>query len=238
MLTVACVWVRGPVPFTSDAVVRLRRMVRRYLSRPHQFVCLTDRPWLLPSDLRTIPIESLPHAVPPNGRGYWAKIELFNRRHGLTGRVLYLDLDSVVVDSLEPIVDAPAPFAITADALIAERAHLTRDRYGRLLVRRFNSSVMVWDAASAYDLYDDWSVRETARLSTDQDWIGERRPDALALPYAWFPRLSRLVASGQLLPLPADAKVVLAKKPKPHDALRRWPWFDAWWGGWREEAVA
>lgn len=227
MLTVCCVWVRGPVPYTSDYVVRLERMVRRYLDRPFDFVCLTDQPSELPSSIGRIRIQSLATAVPRNGVGYWNKVSLFYQAVGFRGRVLYIDLDSLLVSDLSPIVDYPAPFAITEDALVKERAHLDTDRYGRKLVRAFNSSVMVWDAGFGADIYNAWTPDVAQRLSTDQDWIAERYPTAAAMPYAWFPRISR-----QQPPWPDEAKVVLVKKPKPHEAVARWPWFEQAWGGW------
>lgn len=224
MLTVACVWVAGPVAYTADYVRRLRRMVTRYLERPHRFVCLTDRPSELP-DVETIAIESFAGQVPDNGAGYWAKVRLFDPAVGFASRVLYLDLDVLVVGDLAPIVDFPAAFALTEDALVLERAHLDRDRYGRQIVRRFNSSVMVWEGGLYADLWTLWTPDVAQRLSTDQDWIAERYPTAGALPLAWFPRISRVQP-----PWPDDAKVVLVKKPKNHEAVERWPWFEPLWG--------
>lgn len=233
-LTVACVYVRGPYPYTADYVRRLQCMVRTHLARPHRFVCLTDRPEEL-AGIETIRIPSLTGVVPRNGEGYWAKVRLFDRSLGLTeGRMLFLDLDTLVVADLSPIVDFPAPLALTTDALVEERAHLNTDRYGRRLVRRFNSSVIVWDGGGFHGLYDDWSPAVAERLSTDQDWIGEQAIAAQGMPLAWFPRISQLVKDEAFArtgaPMPAAAKVVLVKKPKNHECQARYPWFDAQWG--------
>lgn len=239
MLTVCCVLVAGPVAgYSVDYVVRLEWMVRRYLARPFRFVCLTDGTrGQLPDPIETIRIPSSAAWVPVNGRGYWAKLQLFNPAHGFTGRLLYLDLDTLVVAPLDAIVDFPASLALTADALVLERAHLTSDRYGRRLHRRFNGSVMVWDGGTHHHLFTNFTPDVTWRLSTDQDWIGEQAIDAAGMPLAWFPRISQLVTDPGFAatggPYPPDAKVVLTKKPKNHDAIARWPWFDAQWGGWR-----
>lgn len=226
MLTVACVYVRGPFPYTAEYVVRLERMVRQRLDRAFRFVCLTDRPDEVPSEIEAIRVPSFAGRVPDNGVGYWAKVRLFDRSLGLRGRVLFLDLDTLVTADLAPIVDVPASLALTADALVEERRHLTTDRYGRALVRRFNSSVMVWDAGAHDALWDDWSPDVAQRLSTDQDWIGEQAPSAVGMPLAWFPRISQVSP-----PWPAEAKVILVKKPKNHICAERWPWFDRLWGG-------
>jgi len=227
MLTVACVFVHGPYPYTAEYVIRLQRMVARYVKLPHRFVCLTDRANELPADISVIPIASMSSVVPRNGAGYWNKVRLFDPTLGLTGRVLYIDLDSIIVAYLDPIIDMPASLALTTDALVVERAHLDTDRFGRKIVRRFNSSVMVFDSGACDDLWQRWTPLVAQRLSTDQDWIGEQAPDAKGMPIEWFPRISQVRP-----PWPAEAIVVLVKKPKNIQAVERWPELDAWWGGW------
>lgn len=213
-LTIACVWVQANVPYGSKYVTTLRSMVERHLSREHRFVCLTDRPYLLPRTIETQEV-AIPRGVP----GWWAKVLLFNRQRTLGERVLYLDLDTVVVDQLEPIVDFPAPFALVPDA------GTFRPRTAHRVIKRFNSSVMVWSAGSVESLYDNWNGSVTARLWGDQDWIGEQMPGAATMPIEWFPRLSELRGQPPL----TEAKVVLSKKPKNVEAALRWPWFrEAW----------
>lgn len=221
MTTVACVFVRSDGPdefaYTVDYVTRLHVMVTRWIDRAFRFVCLTDRPELMPASVEAVPVAKLPVLAP------WTKVELFNPCRDWTGRVLYLDLDSLIVAPLAPILDVVADFAITADPTNAKNR--TRDRFGRQIVRRFNSSVMVWDSGAATDLYTAWSPAIADRLSGDQDWIGEQRPDAVTLPRAWFPRVSELQGE----PPTDPAKVVLCKVPKNHLAAERWPWVDALW---------
>lgn len=213
-LTVACVFVQGHVAFSVEYVTRLRAMVRRHVGRPFRFVCLTDQPEIMPSGVEPISIEHHPGL-----KGWWAKIELFNPAHGLQGRVLYLDLDTLIVAPLAPIVEFPEPFALAPTAGTFEGTAALK------VVKRFNSSVMVWDVGETEDLFKQWSPAVALRLWGDQDFIGERRPDAAAMPLEWFPRLSEVSP-----PLPRAAKVILAKKPKNHIAAQRWPWFRELWG--------
>ncbi len=209
MITVACVLVRGHVPFTADYVTRLRSMVARHLALPHRFVCLTDR---------EIPgVETIPITAPKGCFAWWAKLRLFDPAVGLTGRVLYLDLDTLVVADLAPIVEYPAAFALVPDGAPGFQPKSHR------VVHRFNSSVMVWDGDSP-QLWQDWTPKNATMLWGDQDWIGERLPDAAAMPAEWFPRLS--VARPPWL----EAKVVLCKKPKNAAAALQWPWFAEAWG--------
>lgn len=216
-LTVACVFVQGEYPYTVEYVTRLRAMVERWIDRPFRFACLTDRPELMPEGVEAIQVEKL-HGFAP-----WTKLELFNPEREWTGRVLYLDLDSLIVASLAPIIDVQAPFAITADP--TNKKNRTHDSFGRAIVRKFNSSVMVWDGGTQTDLYTEWAPTDADRLSGDQDWIGERRPKAVTMPREWFPRLSEL--NGQ--PPVDPAKVVLVKVPKNVVAAERYPWFEQLW---------
>jgi hypothetical protein len=213
MTTVVCVWVRGHVPFTAEYVTRLYGMVDRWIDRPFRFVCLTDRPEKLPSRISTVRI------VPPRGcKAWWTKVQLFRPTTSIEGRVLYLDLDTLIVGPLAPILDYPAPFAL------APHAGMFQGQDGLAVVKRFNSSVMVWNAGEQAALYDSWTPIVAKRLFGDQDFIGEQCPEAAAMPAAWFPRISAVQP-----PFGPDAKVVLVKKPKNIEAAKRWPWFrEAW----------
>lgn len=108
LLTVACVWRTGGIYDSGSYVEKLARGVARNLTVPHRFVCLTDS--VTPMDgVETIPLRE-------NWRGYWSKIELY--RPGLfKGPVLYLDLDSVVVGSMDRLAAADAPLLVAWDML-------------------------------------------------------------------------------------------------------------------------
>ena len=210
-LTVACVFVKANVSYGVEYVSNLRAMAARHLQRPHSFVCLTDRPWLLPAG-----VEAMPIAHDARVAGWWAKVRLFDANR-FDGRVLYLDLDSVVVQSLNPIVDFDAPFALVP------HAGTFQPRSGHKVVRRFNSSVMVWDAGVP-PTFDD--VEPLAKeYWGDQDILAERAPDAAVMPAEWFPRLSDLSGS---VPGPS-ARVVLCKKPKNTIAADIHPWLAKAW---------
>lgn len=214
MLTVACVWVRGNVPYSSTYVARLASMVRRNLDRDCRIVCLTDIPRLVPKGVEAIRI------VKPSGAGWWAKMQLFSPHVGLKGRVLYLDLDTLVVGPLGPMVDYPEPFALAPDA------GNFQPRNGLSVVKRFNSSVMVWNAKEQAELFHRWTPDVMKRLHGDQDFIGEQCPGAATFPLAWVPRLSEIKDEGVI---PEAARVVLCKVPKNIEAAARWPWFAARW---------
>jgi len=227
-LTVACVWVRGPYAgYSPEYVRRLERMARRWIDRPFRFVCLTDRPADVAPLANVEPIEIPTWSKPADG--YWAKVQLFNPAIGLFGRVLYLDLDSLIVGSLDPIIDFRADLALIDDPPRADAP--TVDRWDRQIVRRFNSSVMPFDAGAHDAIAQVWQAPVAYRLSTDQDWIAELRPGAAAMPAEWFPRFSLCAAARDTTGRwPDGARVVLVKKPKNHEAAARFGWFDQEWG--------
>lgn len=210
-LTVTCVLVRGHVDFTPEYVTRLRSMARRTLPA-HRFVCFTDQKELLPG------VECVDVTRPRGCFAWWAKLNLFDPRNGLTGRCVYFDLDTLLLKNLEPIYER-SDFALAPDG-----APNFRPRDGREVVKRFNSSVMSWDAGLWSGLYSSWTPRVAEKFWGDQDWIGWMHPEATALPAEWFPRLSAARP-----PWPDDAKVVLCKKPKNAEAARKWSWFEKEW---------
>jgi hypothetical protein len=218
MTTVACVFVKGHVPFTSDYVRKLASMVYRWMDRPYRFVCLTDK------KESNFGSKVEPIRIPWTGefRGWWAKVSLFDPALNLTGRVLYLDLDTLVVGPLAPILDFPAPFALIPHAGRFD------GRDGLQVVKRFNSSVMVWNAGEQAALYTEWTPAIAAELHGDQDWVGQQAPNAAPMPLEWFPRISEITAGG-VFNVPAAAKVVLVKTPKCEEAARRWPSFREVW---------
>jgi hypothetical protein len=219
-MTVTCVFVRGEYPYTAEWVTRLYAMVARWIDRPFRFVCLTDQP-----EAFEAPIETVRIAADPRYQAYWAKLELFNPARDWSGRVLYLDLDVLIVAPLAPIIDHPAAFVITDDPPSGHKKPRTHDRFGKQIVRRFNSSVMAWDGGAQTAIYRAWTPAVAEAFSGDQDYLGLECGHAVGLPRAWFPRLSEV----QGPPFDPDVKVILTKFPKNDVAVTRFPWFAELW---------
>jgi hypothetical protein len=220
-LVVACVLVQGHVGFTPDYVFKLKSMVARHLSRPHRFVCLTDHPESL------LGVETIAIPTPRGHFAWWSKLELFNPKHEAlrSGRILYLDLDVLVIDALEPIVDYACGISFVPDD-----APNFKGKGEMKVVKRFNSSVMCWEADASLDrIYQDWTPDVAKRLWGDQDWLGEQLPNASKMPLHWFPRLSQVTTKGKVDSAIKNGKVILCKKPKNAEAARQWPWFAKAW---------
>ena len=96
-------------------VNRLYAMVRRHLSGNFRFVCLTDDASGVRAEVQCLPIPplQLPPGTPERG---WTKLTVFGSQlHGLQGTALLLDLDIVIVDTIDVFFELPGEFLIIHD---------------------------------------------------------------------------------------------------------------------------
>ena len=78
-------------------------MVSRHLSYPFHFICFTDRSNGIRPEVECLPLPELGVKVPAEAPGKWPKQALWAEDlFGLQGVALFLDLDSVIVNSIDP----------------------------------------------------------------------------------------------------------------------------------------
>jgi len=165
MPIVACVLKSGGM-YTRAHVRILEAMVTRHL-QIERFVCLSD------VDLQLKNVERIP--LRHNWPGWWAKCELFTPRLFPAGaRVLYLDLDMLIVGDLSDMASRTEPFLIAGDTY---RRPPKRPTIG------LQSSLMMWTAGETDDIYSDFAKRPAQLMRKyqqlgDQGWIEEKRPNA------------------------------------------------------------
>jgi len=95
--------------YGPEYVNRLHAMVKRHLTLDFQMVCLTDDATGIHPDVRCLPIPALdlPPGSPERG---WTKLVTFSEDlHGLQGTALFLDVDVVIVGSLDGFFRAARP---------------------------------------------------------------------------------------------------------------------------------
>ncbi len=112
MVNVICM--KWGTKYGPEFVNKLRSMVKRHLARPHRFICFTDDGSGLTSDIE---IKSLPPMdLPPDKERGWRKLSTFNAPLAdLIGPTLFLDIDVVIVGSLDCFFDHPGEFCIIHD---------------------------------------------------------------------------------------------------------------------------
>ena len=131
-ITIATVLRSGGM-FDPSWVDKLYRGVARHLHRDFRFVCLTDFTTGFKEDVEIIPLK---HKWPTKQ----AKIELFRPDLDL-GRVLYMDLDTVILGSLEDICSYDGMFAMLRDFSAPLRSY-------------YGSGVMAWGPGYGESIYE------------------------------------------------------------------------------------
>jgi alpha-N-acetylglucosamine transferase len=217
MLTVACVYWEGmwkgkPTIYDQTWVEKLQRAVAKNLSIPHQFVCLSN---MFSSRYDILPLEN-------NWPGWWSKLELF--KPGLfTDRVLYLDLDVLILKDLTSMAILPSHFMI-AKGRATHGLHINRGQ--GLEVRRYQGSVMMFDPGQADDLYIQFDPKfDMKKYHSDQDYIGDLFPTLDLFPHQWIRKLEECPDG---IP-PKEAKIVLCIPDKNDVAAEKHKWVKDLW---------
>lgn len=183
MITVVSAEWRNYLGRADEYIDKLRAGVARHLRAAHRFECLR---------LDDSPLT-----------GWFRKLEVF-RPGRFKGRVLYLDLDSVVVGPLDPLVYRKGA------------VHLAHWGWSRNI---HFGGVWVFDAENeGRAIWNEWRPEVAAEFENDQDWITTLRvfdplPKGLVVSYRYHCRNR----------LPGGASVVAFHgKPKPHEVADPW----------------
>lgn len=227
--------------YGPEYVNNLARGVARHLKRPHRFVCFTDDTTGLDAGIEALP---LPELNLPEGKTdrRWRKLALF--RHdlaGLRGTALFLDLDLVIVDDLEPFFAHPGKFLIIRDddlfrAKPLRRVNPERDRFlhsvGNSSVFRYEigahgyiHDAYVADPEAAMAKYEISQQFQSAQLAAHGDLAYWPSDWCVSFKNACVPRGLRSYLGDPVLPEGAKI-VVFAGNPKMTEVLegggQRW----------------
>ena len=194
MNTLVCVKVG--TKYSADYVNKLASMAKRHTTVPYDFYCLTDDPCGV--DAKTMIVKKLP-------KNWWAKLFIFNVLWQ-SPRVVYLDLDTVIVDNIDFLFRYDGEFCILKD----------------FWMPCYNSSVMAFRAGFGYKLwkeYEDSAGLVEASYPGDQDFITAQVPNADLWP-------KYLVGSYKANCLNDGPKkfpiVCFHGEPKPHQFTEGW----------------
>lgn len=243
--------------YGPEYVNNLAEGVRRHLARPHRFICFTDDATGLDAGIEALPLPDL--GLPPGHKdSRWRKLALFRRDlAGLQGTALFLDLDLVVMDALDPFFDLPGDFFIIRDddlfrAKPLRKVNAARDAF---LHSVGNSSVFryrIGDHAYILDAFLADPSAATGAFEISQQFQSAQLAAHGHLKY--WPKGWCVSFKNDCVPrglksylrdpaLPAGAKIVVfAGNPKMSDVLRgrggKWyrrignlDWLRRAWGG-------
>jgi len=205
----------------------LHRAVGKRLSRPHRFYCCTDDPSGLDEGIEVIPFPENPGVSRP-----WPDIlvKLVVLRDGfgdLKGPTLFLDLDIVIMGSLDDLFDyEPGRYCII---------HNWVNWRKRLLGKRpkvGNSSVFRFEAGQSQAVYDTFiaeidRAQDKRQFTTEQAFLTYAMKDVCWWPERWvqsFKWNCRPWFPFNLLVQPAEPKgcriLVFHGRPDPEEALQ------------------
>ncbi|TCQ08686.1 hypothetical protein C8J34_10374 [Rhizobium sp. PP-F2F-G36] len=119
----------GP-PFIN----RLYAMVERNITPPFTFTCFTDNREGIRPEVACEDLPELDVVMPVNSRGIWPKARLWSKTLGnLKGAVLFLDLDLVIVSSLDDFFAVGGP----DDIVMAKNQTTPFERLGQTSLFRY-----------------------------------------------------------------------------------------------------
>lgn len=205
-------------------------MVKRNLTIPFEFVCFTEDPTDIHSNIRIEPLQLMPGVS-----GWWYKPMFFNPKLGLNGTVLFFDLDVIVFKNIDHFFTyEPDKFCIIRDF----NRHVVRN------YNKFNSSIFRLTPGMHQHVYTNF-IKEPGnaikRYQGDQDWLRASIkdgtyvywPDEWIQSYKWEmrgrpkfdnkPRGARdFAVNGDPIIKPETSVAVFHGDPNPHNCKDNW----------------
>ena len=218
--------------FEPKHVQILRNMVRRNLTIPHEFVCVTDSQdvadILVPDGIRCVPITWEKH-VPGT-----CFVRLFLRKPGIGGllgrRIMNIDIDCVITGNLDHIASRPEPciWWRNPNFPAPKRAF-------------YQTSLQLFNSGTCPELWSDFDPKVTPTWvnrrfgGAEQAWVSER----LSWDYPHFDEKDGVYGAGRLFgaiedkgvksELPENAKIVFTpgdRMPDQPEMRERCPWIN------------
>lgn len=158
--------------FGPDTVNTLRRMVARHYQHPHRFICVTDDPAGIDSDIEIVSLWNDFADVPsPHGGknpSCYRRLRLFHpdAAKWFGNRFVSLDLDVVITGDLSQLWNRPDPFVMWGDT------NPTTFYNGSMVLLTAGARSQVWtefDPTTSPRL-----ARQAGQFGSDQAWISYR----------------------------------------------------------------
>lgn len=202
----------------------LAAMVKRHVTLPHKFICFTDDTTGIHSHIETRAIPEIPLGSAPIFSG-WRKLASLSPELGLTGTVLFLDLDLIIMENMDQFLTyKPGEFCII-------------ENWTQMGQGIGNSSVYRYEAEKHHDIFNDF-VQNHEQIYKDvvNEQIYLTRMVAKKHNVVWWPAqwcrsfkrhcLPNILLRAFVSPkAPEGCKIlVFHGPPKPIDAAYgRWP---------------
>ena len=134
------VCIKWGTKYGADYANKLYGMVSRNITPPFRFVCFTDDSTDMRPEIECQDLPPLDVTMPTNTLGKWPKSRLWGEQLGnLTGVVLFLDLDVVIVDSIDPFFEYGKP----DDVVLSYNPSNPLERLGQTSCFRFKVGSLI-----------------------------------------------------------------------------------------------
>lgn len=198
-INVLCV--KWGTKYSSSYVNMLYDMVKKNLTLPFQMYCYTDDAKDIYSDISIIDM------IDDDLEEWWPKLRLFEKGFaGLSGRMLYLDLDTVIQSNLDKLVQYGSS-DLTIVKCYWKDGYVVEYKPGMDQIRAYrgdiNSSVTTWDAGACGYIWDKFFNNPEYymnKYATDDRFLHFEFEDFNFFPPGWI--YSRLNGIG-----PKDEKI-------------------------------
>jgi hypothetical protein len=148
--------------YAPDYVNVLYGAVRRNLDGAFRFVCLTDDAAGLRPEVECFPIPDIGLREDLFRIGAWPKISVFSQDlYGLTGRALFIDLDTILCGDIAPFFTQGGRFVAIDEGRWEGRAPSTM------------SSIFAFDLGTSFPTI--WAARWAGRATTGPGTAGASR---------------------------------------------------------------
>lgn len=210
--------------YGADYVNRLHSMVSRHLHRPFRFICLCDEaegihPTIEVKPIPLVGFDEFDQRKPWTFGHGWLKLTSFaDPLYDLSGKTLFLDLDIVIVGSLDEFFDAPGEFTVIKE-------WDKTDGTG-------NTSAYLFTIGAHADALDHLKNKYPAAIAdvrNEQEYITEflaRQGKVHYWPEAWCRSFKRhcmrrgIMGLFSVPAIPEGAKIIVFHgKPDPPDAI-------------------
>lgn len=194
----------------------LHSMVKRHLTLPYRFICLTDDREGISSEVECF---DMPEIYVPKAKDVspWRKLGMFSKKIGdLKGKALFLDLDIVIVDNIDCFFSYSKKFTIIENWT----------QKGRGIG---NSSVYCFEIGKHTDVIEYYqnNVDEvTSKYSNEQIYLSRKIGDIDFWPESWCKSFKKhsippyIIRYFKAPVKPENVKIVVFHgDPKPSDAI-------------------
>jgi ubiquinone/menaquinone biosynthesis C-methylase UbiE len=212
-IAIVCVLKSGG-DYDLDYVKRLRNMVNRHTSKNYDFYCFTD----------TIIDSSICKSIRliNNYNRWWSKIELFRKGLIEAKRLVYFDLDTVILDNIENIIESNSNF-------VALKPWNPKNRSNGLCA----SGMMSWINNGMFNfIYKQFRAVDIVKYSRgDQEYISHMLNKKNVHPIFFQDEKEGIYSYKRNCRrfLPGNAKIVCFHgRPRPRDTNVKWV-IDNWY---------